>query len=76
MGKVKKHTEYYCDICSCKISCKITTNWMVPRDRYYKIKCYDEEGKRRKNADYSYVCKNCMFDIIRKVKELKENANR
>lgn len=72
MGKIKKHTEYYCDICSCKI----TTNWMVRRDRYYKIKCYDEEGKRRKVLDYSYVCKNCMFDIIRKVKELKKNVNR
>lgn len=69
MGKIKKHTEYYCDICGCKI----TTKWMLYRDRYYKIKCYDEEGKRRKNADYSYVCKICMTDII-KIKEMKEKC--
>lgn len=73
MGKVKKCTEYYCDICKGKIQ---YSAWNFTKDRFYKIKCYDEEGKRRKVLDYSYVCNTCMNDIVKKVKEMKKNANR
>ena len=66
MGKVEKHTEYYCDICGQKIG-----HWYIPYHRsnkFYKIRCYDFEGCRKKNFDYTYVCEKCMNSIVTKVR--------
>lgn len=72
MGKIIKHTEYYCDICGDKIQF-----YIMPFSKYYfyKIKCYDYEGNREKIFDYSYVCSVCMRDLITKIKKRKENKN-
>ena len=46
MGKIKKHTEYYCDICRDKI---LYSSLPFSKGKIYKIKCYDHEGNRKKN---------------------------
>lgn len=66
-GKVKKRTEYYCDICGDKIVALHSP--FFNKDKVYKIKCYDFEGNRLKEFDYEYVCRDCMRHIIRKVSE-------
>lgn len=72
MGKVIKHTEYYCDICKNKIQ----RSWSpFARDRFYKIKCYDYEGNREKSSDYSYICVRCMRNLIEKIQEEKRKEN-
>ena len=71
MGKIKKHTEYYCDVCGCKITESI---FSFSRYKFYKIKSYDHEGDRIKTSDYDYVCNECMSNIIREVsKRRKKN---
>ena len=60
MGKIKKHTEYYCDLCGSKI---VHTSFPFPRDRFYKIKQYDYKGNRRKIGDY-FVCDKCLTGIL------------
>ena len=40
MGKIKKHTEYYCDICGDGIQCTLLP---LSKNRFYKIKCYDHK---------------------------------
>lgn len=72
MGKIIKHTEYYCDICGDKIQFSIMP---FSKDRFYKIKCYDYEGNREKIFDYSYVCSRCMHNLIAKIKEERKNKN-
>ena len=75
MGKIEKHTEYYCDICGDKI----LPYYSLPfsKNRFYKIKCYDHEGNREKFFDYSYVCSGCMFNLTSKIeKEKKKNKER
>ena len=69
MGKIKKHTEYYCDICGDKI---LYSSLPFSNNKIYKIKCYDYEGNREKNFDYSYVCSECMRNLILKIKELRK----
>ena len=64
MGKIKKHTEYYCDICGYKIGYKSFSSFC---SSFYKIKCYDCEGKRYKKYDYNYICNDCMLSIVKKV---------
>ena len=72
MGKVIKHTEYYCDICEDKIQC----SWApFNRDRFYKVKCYDYDGKRVKCNDYSYICTRCMRSLVKKIEEEKGKKN-
>ena len=40
MGKIEKHTEYYCDICGDKIL--PYSSLPFSKNRFYKIKCYDK----------------------------------
>lgn len=65
MGKIKKHTEYYCDICGDKIQRDAYPFRNI--DKFYKIKCYDHEGYRNKDFDYSYICSTCMRNIVKKI---------
>ena len=37
MGKIEKHTEYYCDICGDKIL--PYSSLPFSKNRFYKIKC-------------------------------------
>lgn len=70
MGKVEKHTEYYCDICGQKID-----GYHPPfsgRDRIYEIRCYGHTGLRIKHFDYAYVCGACMHNIVAKVQAERE----
>lgn len=72
MGKVIKHTEYYCDICKNKIQ----RSWIpYNKERIYKIKCYDYEGNHEKSCDYSYVCNRCMSSLVEKIQEEKRKKN-
>ena len=73
MGKIKKHTEYYCDICGDEIE---YSSLPFSKDKIYKIKCYDPEGDRKKNFDYSYVCSRCMYNLALKIKEEKNGGRR
>ena len=66
MGKVEKHTEYYCDICGHKIDAHYAP--FSGHDRFYKIRCYDFDGHKLKNLDYAYVCSDCMHNIVTKVR--------
>ena len=68
MGKIKKHTEYYCDICGVKI---LYSSLPFSKNKIYKIKCYDNEGNRKKIFDYSYVCSECMCNLTLKIQEKK-----
>ena len=68
MGKIEKHTEYYCDICGDKIEYTLVP---CSKNRFYKIKCYDHEGNRKKIFDYSYLCSECMFNLTSKIKKEK-----
>ena len=45
MGKIEKHTEYYCDICGDEIQYSLLP---FSKDKIYKIKCYDPERNRKK----------------------------
>lgn len=45
MGKIKKHTEYYCDICGSEIQFTLLP---FSKNKFYKIKCYDHKGNREK----------------------------
>lgn len=72
MGKIVKHTEYYCDICKNKIQC----SWSpYNREKFYKIKCYDYEGNREKRFDYSYVCIRCVRSLIEKIQRERTKEN-
>ena len=73
MGKIKKHTEYYCDICGDEIQCTLLP---LSKNRFYKIKCYDHKGNREKILDYSYICSECMFNLTLKIKEEKNGGRR
>ena len=73
MGKIKKHTKYYCDICGDEIQYTLLPFY---KDMFYKIKCYDHKGNRKKILDYSYVCSECMFNLILKIKEEKNGGRR
>ena len=73
MGKIKKHTEYYCDICRDKIR---YSSLPFSKDKIYKIKCYDHEGNREKIFDYSYVCSKCMRNLTLKIKDEKNGGRR
>ena len=67
MGKVKKHTEYYCDICDQKIDGHCSP--LSRRDLFYKIRCYGFTGHKLKFSAYEYVCGACMDSIVAKVRE-------
>ena len=69
MGKIEKHTEYYCDICGDKIQYTLLPPFS--KNRFYKIKCYDHEGNREKFFDYFYVCSGCMFNLTSKIEKEK-----
>lgn len=73
MGKIKKHTEYCCDICRDKI---LYSSLPFSKNKIYKIKCYDHEGNREKIFDYSYVCSECMCNLTLKIKEEKNGGRR
>ena len=73
MGKIEKHTEYYCDICGNKIE---YSSLPFSKDRFYKIKCYDYEGNRKKFFDYSYVCSGCMYNLAFRIEKEKNGGRR
>lgn len=64
VAKIKRKTEYYCDICNRKIS-NANTLTLQFRDRFFKVKAYDQNGKRCRINDVGCVCRSCMNDVVR-----------
>lgn len=66
MARIKRKTEYYCDICNQRISNAGTLLWF--RDRFFKVKAYDQNGKRRRINDIGCVCGTCMNEVVKNIR--------